>query len=156
MVRQREEEGMAGWIQMFRGLGESLIEVLRAEVATLQDDLNRSGRNLGQALAFLGAALVLLFWIVGLLVFAAIAVLHIWLQLWAAALIVLALFLLVTGILCWIGMRHMKQVENPMQTVRRRVDDHLDWWQHHLLRETKTVDVTDAAGGEPAGEGDLP
>ena len=141
---------MAGWIQMFRGLGESLIEVLRAEVATLQDDFNRSGRNLGQALAFFGLALILAFWIVGLLIFVFVALLSVWLQLWAAALIVLTLFILGAGLLGWIGWRHMKKVENPMQTVRRRVDDHLDWWQNNLLRETKTVDVTpDPAGTDP-------
>ena len=149
---------MAGWIQMFRGLGESLIEVLRAEVATLQDDLTRSGQSLGRALALLGAALILLFWIVGLLIFFLIALLYVWLQLWAAALIVLALFLLGAGLLAWLGMRHMRRVENPMQTVRRRVDDHLDWWQNNRLRETKTVDVPPREVADPwtDPEGDLP
>ena len=135
---------MAGWIQMFRGLGESLIEVLRAEVATLQDDLTRSGRNLGSALAFFGTALILLFWIVGLLIFVLVALLSVWLQLWAAALIVLALFLLGASLLAWIGVRHMRQVENPMQTVRRRVDDHLDWWQNGLLAQGKALDIPPA------------
>lgn len=132
---------MSGWIEMFRGLGESLLDVLRAEVATLQEDLSRSGRIAGGALALLGAALILLFWIVGLLIFALVAVLAVWLPLWGAALIVLALFLLVTGILAWLGMNRLKQVENPVQTFRRRVDDHLDWWQNTLLREQRPLDV---------------
>ena len=132
---------MGGWIEMFRGLGEALLEVLRAEVATLQEDLSRSGRIAGGALALLGVALILAFWIVGLLVFTLIAVLAIWLQLWAAALIVLGLFLVATAILAWMGVDRFKQVENPVQTFRRRVDDHLDWWQNTLMREQRPLDV---------------
>ena len=132
---------MSGWVEMFRGLGEALLEVLRAEVATLQEDLTRSGRIAGGALALFGVALILLFWILGLLIFSLVAVIAIWLPLWAAALTVLALFLAVAGVLSWLGMRRMQQVENPVQTFRRRVDDHLDWWQNTLLREQRPVDV---------------
>ncbi len=132
---------MGGWIEMFRGLGEALLDVLRAEVATLQEDLTRSGRIAGGALALLGAALILLFWIVGLLIFALVAVIAIWLPLWAAALIVLGLFLAATALLAWLGLNRMKQVENPVQTFRRRVDDHLDWWQNTLLRTERPLDV---------------
>lgn len=146
---------MNGWIEMFRGLGESLLDVLRAEVATLQEDLSRSGRIAGGALALLGAALILLFWIVGLLIFSLIAVLAIWLQLWAAALIVLALFLVVTAILTWMGVNRFKQVENPVQTFRRRVDDHLDWWQNTLLREQRPLDVEPVAVSAIDDEEDL-
>lgn len=132
---------MGGWIDMFRGLGESLLDVLRAEVATLQEDLSRSGRIAGGALALLGAALILLFWIIGLLIFALVTVLAIWLPLWGASLVVLALFLAMAGVLAWMGVKRFKQVENPVQTFRRRVDDHLDWWQNTLLREQRPLDV---------------
>jgi hypothetical protein len=146
---------MPGWIDLFRSLGESLLEVWRAELAALQDDLQRSGRRLGTALGLLGGALVLLFWTVGLLLFALIALLHLWLPWWAAALVVLLLFLLSTGLLAWLGVRGMRRVENPVNTVRRRVDSHLDWWQHGLLAEPKALDVEPADRGEPLGR-DLP
>lgn len=136
---------MGGWIEMFRGLGEALLDVLRAEVATLQEDLTRSGKIAGRALALLGTALILLFWIVGLLIFVLITVLAIWLPLWAAALIVLGLFLVATAILAWMGVNRLKQVENPAQTFRRRVDDHLDWWQNTLMREQRPLDVEPVA-----------
>jgi hypothetical protein len=142
---------MNGWIEMFRGLGEALLEVLRAEVATLQEDLSRSGRIAGGALALLGAALILLFWIVGLLIFAMIAVLAIWLELWAASLIVLGLF-----ILAWLGVNRLKKVENPVQTFRRRVDDHLDWWQNTLLRDQRPLDVEPVAVSDAYDEEDVP
>lgn len=146
---------MSGWIEMLRGLGESLLEVLRAEVATLQEDLGRTSRIAGGALALLGTAFILLFWVVGLLVFALVAVLTIWLQLWAATLIVLALFTAATGLLGWLGWRRLQQAENPIQTFRRRVDDHLDWWQNTLLRETRPLDVEPVAVGSLDDEEDL-
>jgi putative superfamily III holin-X len=136
---------MGGWIEMFRGLGEALLDVLRAEVATLQEDLTRSGRIAGGALALLGVALILLFWILGLLIFCLVAVAAIWLPLWAATLVVLVLFLAVAGVLSWMGMNRLKQVENPVETFRRRVDDHLDWWQNTLMRTERPLDVEPVA-----------
>jgi len=149
---------MRGWIEIFRGLGEALLEVLRAEVATLQEDLSRSGRIAGGALALFGVALILLFWILGLLIFSLVAVIAIWLPLWGAALVVLALFLTVAAALSWMGASRMKQVENPLQTFRRRVDDHLDWWQNTLLREQRPVDVEPitVAAADEDDEEDLP
>ncbi len=148
---------MAGWIELFRSLGESLLEVWRAELATLQEDFGRSGRYLGSALGLLGAALILVFWIVGLLLFVLIALLHVWLPWWGASLVVLLLFLLASGLLAWLGVRRLRKVENPAETVRRRVDSHLDWWQHGLLAQPKALDVEAAAAerGEPLGR-DLP
>jgi putative superfamily III holin-X len=147
---------MAGWIEMFRSLGESLLEVWRAELATLQEDFQRSGRHLAVALGLLGAILVLAFWIVGLLLFVLIALLHVWLSWWLAGLIVWLLFLGTAILLAWLGKRRLQQVENPVETVRRRVDSHLDWWQHGLLAQPKTVDVESPADrGESLGR-DLP
>ena len=148
---------MAGWIDMFRALGESLIEVLRAEMATLQEDLTRSGRHLGGALGFLGVVLILAFWIFGLLIFCLVALLYVWLPLWASALIILLLFTAAAGLFAWLGMKRMRQVENPVATVRRRVDSHLDWWQNSMLLETRPVDVTPAGvtDAATAEEGDL-
>jgi hypothetical protein len=147
---------MAGWIELFRTLGESLLEVWRAELATLQEDFHRSGRYLTAALGLLGAAVILLFWIVGLLLFVLVALLHVWLPWWGASLVVLLLFLLVTGLLAWLGVARLRKVENPVATVRRRMDSHLDWWQHGLLAPPKALDVEPVAeGGEPLGR-DLP
>jgi Putative Actinobacterial Holin-X, holin superfamily III len=143
---------MAGWIDLFRTLGESLLEVWRAELATLQEDFHRSGRYLTAALGLLGAAIILLFWIVGLLLFVLVALLHVWLPWWGASLVVLLLFLLVTGLLAWLGVARLRKVENPVETVRRRVDSHLDWWQHGLLAQPKALDVEPVVeGGEPLG-----
>ena len=143
---------MTGWIDLFRSLGESLLEVLRAELAGLQDDLQRSGRHLGVALGLFAGAVVLFFWLIGLLLFALIALLHIWLPLWGAALIVLALFVIAIAILAFLGVRRMRRVENPVETVRQRLDNHLDWWQHSFLSRPRMLDVDGVADDEPLGK----
>jgi hypothetical protein len=135
---------MQGWIDLFRSLGESLIEVVRAESTALQTDLKTSGRHLGIALGLLGAAVLLLFWVLGLLIFFLIALLSTWLQLWAAALIVFVVFALVMGVLVMLGLRRLKLVENPVDSVKRHVDDHLDWWQNGLLAQGKALDIPPA------------
>lgn len=144
---------MQGWIALFRSLGESLLEVLRAELAALQEDFTRSGRHLGVALALLGGAAALGFWILGLLLFTLVALLDVWLPLWAAALIVLAVFALAAAVLVKLGLSRLRQVENPVESVRKRVDDHLDWWQNSLLAEPVAVE---AAPSSPSLEEDLP
>lgn len=148
---------MQPWIDLFRSLGEALLEVWRAELATLQDDLSRSGRHLGVALGLFGAAVLVLFWTFGLLLFVLVSLLHIWLPWWGAALVVLALFLIAIAVLALLGRKQLRQVENPMETVRRRVDSHFDWWQHGLLARPQTLDVEPATRDdeEPLGR-DLP
>jgi uncharacterized membrane protein YqjE len=146
---------MQGWIDLFRSLGEALLEVWRAELATLQDDLQRSGSHFGRALGLFGLAAVLLFWIVGLVLFVLISLFHIWLPGWGASLVVLALFLIAAAVLARFALGQMRHVENPLETVRRRVDSHFDWWQHGLLAQPKTLDVETAVESESLGR-DLP
>jgi hypothetical protein len=132
---------MQGWIDLFRSLGESLIEVVRAETSALQADLKTSGRHMTIALGLLGAAVLLLFWVLGLLVFFVVTLLSIWLELWAAALIVLLVFAGIMGVLIMLGLRRLRLVENPVDSVKRHVDDHLDWWQNGLLAQGKAMDI---------------
>jgi hypothetical protein len=148
---------MQPWIDLFRSLGEALLEVWRAELGTLQEDLQRSGRHLGVALGIFGAAAVLLFWIVGLLLFVLVSLLHVWMPWWGASLIVLALFVIAAAILARFGLARMRQVENPLEVVRRRVDSHFDWWQHGLLARSKTLEVEPSRASDEGSLGrDLP
>jgi putative superfamily III holin-X len=133
-----------GWLDLIRSLGSSLIEVFRAEADALKAELARSGRHLGVGLALLGGAAVLLFWTLGALIFTLGAVLAIWLQVWAAALIVVALFAAAAGLVAWLGVKHLKRFENPAESIRRRLEDHLDWWQHTLLKEERPIDLPPA------------
>lgn len=133
------------WVDLVRSLGGSLIEVVRAEIDAFKEELAVSGRHLAVGLGLLGAAAVLGFWMVGAMTFAIGAILCIWLQVWAAALIVVAFFLLVLALLAWLGLRQLRRFENPLESLRQHIEDHLDWWQHTLLREEKKVEAPPAA-----------
>src|SRR6185295_6665960 len=75
---------VAGLTREIRGLGQALVDVLRAELAALERDLARSGGELSKGLGLFGAAAALAFWAIGALVVAAIAGLAVWLPLWGA------------------------------------------------------------------------
>jgi Putative Actinobacterial Holin-X, holin superfamily III len=121
------------WTELARSLGQALLAVLRAEAEALGADLRRSGVHLVRALVLLGGAAAVSFWTLGVLVLVLIAVLAIWLPTWAAALIVAGLFILTAGLLVALAVRHLRRLENPVDDVRRRIADHLDWWQQRLL-----------------------
>jgi hypothetical protein len=135
------------WIEQFRALGLALLEVFRAEWEALRGDLDRAKRNFAVVVLLLGAAAVLAFWTLGVLSFLLGAVLAIWLPVWLAALIVFGLYAVSTVTLGILGTRRGKRWmrdENPAVSVRRRLDDHLVWWQESLLREEEPIEVATA------------
>ena len=138
---------MTAWLDQLRALGAAFLEVLRAEIEALREDVTLSARRLGIALALFAVAAAVAFWLLGVLLFALVAVLAIWLPLWGAALVLVGLLALVTAALGWAAMRRLRRFEGPATTVRRRLGDHLDWWQQSLLRDERPV----VAGGPPAG-----
>jgi hypothetical protein len=149
----RQPAGVQGWIELFRSLGQALFEVLRAEARALGEDFRRSGAELARGLALLGGAAALGFWTLGALVLTLIAVLAIWLPPWAAALIVTALFAGAAGLLALLGIRRLQRFESPAESIRQRVSDHLDWWNHRLLAEPA---APAAPAVESGGRGRLP
>jgi Putative Actinobacterial Holin-X, holin superfamily III len=145
-----EPAGVQGWIELFRSLGEALFEVLRAEAEALGEDFRRSGRDLARALALLGGAAAVGFWTLGVVVAALVAVLAIWLQPWAAALIAAAIFAAVAGLLAALGLRRLRRLESPAESVRRRVSDHVAWWRTRLLAETAPPPLPAGGGRSPS------
>ncbi len=135
---------MAGWGRLVRELGQSWLDVLRAELQALEDDFSRSGRAFSRGAGLIGVAVALGFWAIGALVVAGIAAIAIWLPLWASALIVAALFAGIAAGLAAIGKRSFAEVENPISVIRRRLEDHMDWVQSRLLaRAAEAADTPD-------------
>ncbi len=143
-----------GWADLFRSLGESLLQVLRAELAAVEEDFRRSSAHLKATVGLLVAVAVLGFWIAGLLIFVLVALLDVWLPLWAAALIVMAFFTIVAAVLARLGVNRLRQIENPVASIKQRLDNHLEWWQQLLAEAKPPVDVPSAT--VPAVERNLP
>lgn len=130
---------IGSWVEMFRALGQALVEVVQAELAELAEELGVSAKHLAWALGFFGAVAFLAFWMLPALMFTVGLVLSIWLPAWAAALIVVAFFLLVMAILGFLGYRRIRRVDNPAEAVRRRYHDHKEWWNDRLLPSEGTA-----------------
>jgi Flp pilus assembly protein protease CpaA len=134
------------WRELVASLGESLIELAEAEVASLKQDLRHTGRRFGMAIALAVVAAILAFWMVGAAGFALFQVLLLWLPGWGASLIVLGSLLILALILGGIARRRLRDLEAPIDTMRRHVEDHKDWWRNSLLRQGDSDDRSKIAG----------
>jgi len=124
------------WLELLRALGQSLADLAKAELAALKAELARNGRTLAIALGLSGAALMVVFWLVWLLIYTAVQILAIWLPLWGASLVMVGVLLLLVATLALLGMSKLKRLESPAATAGRRWEDHRDWWDRRLLAET--------------------
>lgn len=136
------------WSEAFRDLGSAVLALLQAELEALERELARSGRSAAIAVGLFGAAAAVGFWTVGLGLYFLVQLLAVWLPLWAASLIVTALFGAVAGGLAWAGLRKLREFENPLVTARRRMDDHMDWWQDRILEPGPVRRVGVERGGD--------
>ncbi len=127
-----------GWLGVLHSLGQAGTDLLRSEMDALGSDLAATGASLARAVGLLLAAAFMIFWAVGALGFFAIELLALWLPRWGAALIVFALLLVVVWILWVLAKRKLREAERPTETVRRRVTDHLDWWQDRVLGDASS------------------
>ena len=125
-----------GWLGVLRSLGQAGTNLLRSEIDALGSDLADSGASLARAVGLFLAAVFVIFWAIGALGFFSIELRALWLPRWGAALIVFVLLLVVVWILWVLAKKKLRQAERPTETVRRRVTDHLDWWQDRVLGGT--------------------
>jgi Flp pilus assembly protein protease CpaA len=133
------------WRDLVASLGESLIEVAEAEVASLKQDLRHTGRRFGMAIALAVVAAIMAFWVVGAAGFALFQVLLLWVPGWGASLIVLGSLLTLALILGGVARRRLRDLEAPIDTMRRHVEDHKDWWRNNLLPRGDSDDRSEIA-----------
>lgn len=138
---------MNDWVEMFRGLGQAFLDLVKAELAELGEELKGSSKHLAIAAGLFVGALFITFWWVSVTLFLVYR-LCFWLyRTWleapaagaAAAGTVWLVFALVVGAVAFVGMRQLKKVENPAVLVERRWTDHMRWWHTRVLAEEKTV-----------------
>lgn len=120
------------WRDLLLSLGESFLGVLEAEAEALKSDLRASGRQASIALALGAAAIFILFWSVGAAGFVLYQVVALWMPGWGASLVVLGLFLLLGAVLLVLTRRRWSAIEGPAETIRRRYEDHVTWWEGQM------------------------
>lgn len=139
------------WLGISRQLGQSLLELLKAELEALGSDLGASAQKLLRIGGVLAAALFLAFWSIGILAYLAVELLNIVLPPWAASLTVLAVFVLATVVCGSIAKRRIGRLESPTATLSRRFEDHRDWWESRIVGQelpASEANQRDRVGGD--------
>ena len=141
------------WNETFRSLGSAVLALLKAEIEALERDLARSGKNAALGVALFAAAGAAAFWTLGVATYLLIQLLALWLPVWAAALVVTLFLAGVAAGLAFAGLKKLEKFENPLTTARRRLDDHIDWWQDRLLAPGEPRRRLDGPGAGGLDEG---
>lgn len=142
------------WSETFRALGTAVLGLLKAEIEALEQELARSGKNAALGIALFAAAGAVGFWTLGVATYFVIHLVALWLPLWAAALVVTLVLAGAAAGLAFAGLKKLEKFENPLTTARRRLDDHIDWWQDRALgpdERRRRLDPSAAAGGRDEG-----
>lgn len=144
------------WMETIRALGEAFADVARAELAVVSETVKAWGKSWLIALAIVAAMLSGLFWSLGLLTVAVVHGLMRWrdLELWQAALLTAgALLLLIVaagGVVYFLARRF----DSPVAATRRRLDDHLGWWNERVFLPDETRHLSEGESDETAEQRD--
>ncbi len=144
------------WRESFAALGESLIEVLRAELAVIGEAWKGSLRHLGIALGlFAVAGYVALVCLPTLVILALVAgMVALGMPLWGAALVVIALVVTFVAVVVALAKKRLhERFENPVATVKDRVADHTAWWNERVLNGHDTASLEEDNSTEGARSG---
>ena len=115
-------------------IGQAGVELLKAEASVLAGEMRLTTRAVVRILVLTALAAFVLFWALAVIVFLGIEVGSLWLPRWGASLVVLALLLVLALVAALAARRTLRRVESPAALVRRRLDDHRDWWHNRLAR----------------------
>ena len=136
MVQQRMP-----WGTLLSELGRAILQLLLSEVADTRQELTASARQLAGVALFGVFALLCALLGLGALIAAAIAGLALVMPLWAAALVVGVAILAISGLLALSAKRRFQSIQSPVETVRLRLNSHVEFWRDEVLAE----------GGPPVG-----
>lgn len=123
------------WRESLQALGDSVVGVFEAELAVLKEDWKKSAIRLGIAAGLGVLALILVAYLTGVVLFATVLLLAQWMSLPAAGFTVVGLMVLTIALLGGAAALVMRGFEDPITSARKRLDDHLRWWQESLLRQ---------------------
>lgn len=137
---------------MLRDLHGSFLGVMRAELQALSDDVSRSGKQFALALLFWFFAAGLALFALGALAFAGIAGLAAVMPAWAAGLVIAGVLLLLAGLCAWYAGQRMEEVEGPTSAARRRLEEHVAWWDRRVAARA-AVRADDAPLPDESDEG---
>lgn len=131
---------MKEWLDLFRNLGDSFLELVGAELDALAEDLRRGGGNAARA-----ALLVAIAFVMAVLAWSLFTVALVWglslvMRGWLAALLVGGVYALVAIACGAVARSRWRAVEPPLDTVRRRWREQNTWFRQRLLAAAPAED----------------
>ncbi len=112
--RDYNDESLLGIVGELPRLARNLVN---AEVSRAKAWASTSGKDAGVGSAWFIGALFVLFWMIPVVLTVLIAVLAIWLPVWASALIILGISLAVIAVLVVLGLQRFKKVQERTDPV---------------------------------------
>lgn len=114
-------------LSLVGSLPGTLIDLVKAEIEQIKNELLTKLKQLGIGAAFFALAASILFFALGVFVAAAVLGLAVVLPGWAAALIVGGVLLFIGAVVVWIGMRQLSKGSDPVpsesiDSIRRDID----------------------------------
>jgi|SRR5579859_902852 len=128
-----------GIVGLARELVRGAIGLARTEIASARQELGEGLGRLGRGAAIIGIAVAFLLLLAIGLVVLLIAILDIWLPLWASALIFVVLCVLGAGAFGYAGVRRIMAARDglTLPETRASVQEDLAWAKRLLRREEK-------------------
>ena len=130
------------WADLFRALGESVLEVLKAEFAVLGEDWKDAGKKIGILLALVIISLGIVVAIIQVGFYAslhAFAAVFEW-PLWLAGFVVCGIGLLIIAIIGTIAyFAIVRKLESPVASAQQRMGDHFAWWQQQFFADEQSL-----------------
>ena len=120
------------WSDLLVPLSEAGLDLVRAEYGVVSSEVRRAARRLAKALLLLLIGLFALFWAIGAVALVVLELGSLWLPRWGAALVDLGLFLVLGLLFAVVARRRLRGIEYPIETVRRRLSEHRDWWDRKI------------------------
>ena len=146
------------WADLFRGLGQSVIEVIKAEFSVLGEDWKKVGKQTGILFGLVVVCLGIVVAIIQIGMYASVhglAALTGW-DLWLTGFIVCFAGLLIIALIGTVAyFMIIRKLESPVASARRRMDDHFSWWQQQFYAEDRSLggfDEHEETGSGPSGD----
>lgn len=114
MVNERNPKNARSLGELVGDLPGLVIELVKAELASLKNELSGKAKNAGLAVALFAVAAFLLLTAWATLVTFAIIGISSWLPAWLSALIVTVFFLVVAVVLALVGVKSIKKAVPPV------------------------------------------
>ncbi len=137
------------WSDLLVPLSEAGLDLVRAEYGVVSSEVRRAARRLAKALLLLLIGLFALFWAIGAVALVVLELGSLWLPRWGAALVDLGLFLVLGLLFAVVARRRLRGIEHPIETVRRRLSEHRDWWDRKIAAASPSRPNQPGSRGSP-------